>query len=70
MVFIAAAAGQGQFVGPVTLGPCRAHSEVAFEAVRPVRCRLVNWSTMLPGAAGMPVVFIDEPKLDEMMGPV
>jgi methionine synthase II (cobalamin-independent) len=78
--FLAAAAGRQapvkwQFVGPVTLGLALVRaglgSDVAFEvSVRAVRCRvrqLIEYvAEALPGC--LQVVFIDEPKLDEMMG--
>ena len=77
--FLAAQQPQGpvkwQFVGPVTLGLALVRaglaSDVAFEvSVRAVRCRvrqLVDHvATVLPGCRQ--VVFIDEPKLDELMG--
>jgi hypothetical protein len=78
--FLAAAAGRRaavkwQFVGPVTLGLALVRaglaSDVAFEvSVRAVRCRVRQLADHV--AAALPgcrqVVFIDEPKLDEMMG--
>ena len=78
--FLAAAAGRTapvkwQFVGPVTLGLALVRAglstDVAFEvSVRAVRCRvrqLVDHvAQVLPGCRQ--VVFIDEPKLDELMG--
>ena len=78
--FLAAAEGRKapvkwQFVGPVTLGLALVRagltSELAFEvSVRAVRCRvrqLVDHvAAVLPGCRQ--VVFIDEPKLDELMG--
>jgi methionine synthase II (cobalamin-independent) len=78
--FLATAAGRTepvkwQFIGPVTLGLALVRaglsSEVAFEvAVRAVRCRVRQLAdhvaSTLPGCRQ--VVFIDEPKLDELMG--
>lgn len=78
--FLAAAAGRTapvkwQFVGPVTLGLALVRaglsSDVAFDvAVRAVRCRVrqlvEHVAEALPGCRQ--VVFIDEPKLDELMG--
>lgn len=78
--FLAAAAGRTapvkwQFVGPVTLGLALVRaglsSDVAFEvSVRAVRCRvrhlLDHVARTLPGCRQ--VVFIDEPKLEELMG--
>jgi hypothetical protein len=79
--FLAAAHGyQGpvkwQFVGPVTLGLALVRagldSGVAFDvSVRAVRCRVrqlvEHVGTALPGCRQ--VVFIDEPMLDQLMGP-
>jgi hypothetical protein len=79
--FLSAAQGHSgpvkwQFVGPVTLGLALVRSgldtKVAFDvAVRAVRCRVrqlvEHVAVALPGC--QQVVFIDEPTLDELMGP-